>query len=421
VRTTQYDVYDKLKVLIRDYLDYEGVEKSNGKYRCINPTHKDDIPSMKVYEDHAYCFGCNTYFDTIKAYMTIHNTDRVTAIRSLCEIFKLKEPVAKSDVLEAKHVMLTAFNALKPVRYSPDTVMYLKSKGISLPAARSYGVLQFSKPALMDVVARYPHMSNLLGLDALDTDGFLYTVYDIDGMPIAFVARNFKIQPKFKNPKNNIIYNKSAELYGQHILASSAVVIVEGYSDALSAWANGKMNVVALGGTRINENTVTRLKSLGVDKVALCLDGDDTGMECMLDGMKKMLDAGFHTYGAVLEYGADPDDYFKSGVKLPVEPAYMVAWKLTRDIDKTMEYIELDESESAVETLAELSGMSTQEIALRIANELYSRARPLRTMLNNALAAQEQLKRYREVLRSVGKKADIQAIMDFDTGRNLDI
>ena len=36
--------------------------KIGKKIRCINPQHEDEEPSMQVYEEHAYCFGCGYLF-----------------------------------------------------------------------------------------------------------------------------------------------------------------------------------------------------------------------------------------------------------------------------------------------------------------------------------------------------------------------
>lgn len=407
-------VLNELNTKIKDYLDYEGIEHVGDKYLCINPAHKETVPSLKVYEDHAYCFGCNTYFDTVKAYMVLHNTDRETAIRALCEIFKIDPPVSKQEIYEAKHVMYKLINELSTVKYSQQTIDYLHSKGITLPQARMYGVLQYSREVFDKIASEHRDIYDKLGLDVIDTDGFLYTIYDTDSTPIAFVARNFHKEPKFVNPRNSILYNKSSELYGQHLIKSQSAIIVEGYSDALSAWAHGMTNVLALGGTRLNDNTIRRLKSLGIQNIALCLDGDDTGRKCMLDAFEKLSKHDFALYGAILEDGLDPDMYFKSGKKLDIQPAYIVVWKLSFDLSKAVEYVTPENVKSAAKKLAQVSGFSEHEIGLRIANALYTRCRKYREEVENAKLALKKLERYKEALEFVAADTEFTAIMDIN-------
>lgn len=36
---------------------------AQGKVECVNPDHTDDTPSLQLYDEGAYCFGCDTYYD----------------------------------------------------------------------------------------------------------------------------------------------------------------------------------------------------------------------------------------------------------------------------------------------------------------------------------------------------------------------
>lgn len=401
----------ELNLRIREYLDFEGIEFRHGKYRCINPAHDDSQPSMKVYDDHAYCFGCNTYYTTVTAYMTIHQVDEQTAIKNLCALFKIDPPLTRAELNRLKWVVRYVFDSLSDVDYSPETIRYLKSKGIGLKAARYHGVLQYDEDVMQNVKAAYPAEFDLLGLVHLRTDGFLYTIFDVDGDPIAFVARNFKLQPKFKNPQNNPLYRKSFELYGQHLVKHESVVLVEGYSDALSAWAHGKMNVLALGCASVSDGTVRRLRSLGVKRVALCLDGDDTGGEGTVRGVKKLIEAGFETYAAVLKAGEDPDDYFLRNERLPIEPPEVAVWKLTKDLSQALECVNLKDAGLAVDRLAEVSGITRNEIAMEYLNVLYSKASELKAKVEEAKEAERELSVLNEVMEVVKSKADVATLL----------
>lgn len=404
----------ELNARLEEYLQYEGIEKKNGKYRCINPAHRDENPSMKVYEDHAYCFGCDSYFTTITAYMTIHGVDEQTAIRELCKILKLPEPVTKEQIEEARYVMNKVVNALKDVRYSLEAEEYLKSKRIKFSAARAHGVLQFDSSRIEPIIQAHPDIARALHLHMLDTDGILFTIYDVDGSPIAFVARNFKKEPKFKNPPNNILYNKSYELYGQHLVRTKSAVLVEGYGDALCAWTHGKNYFLALGGTQINDGTIRRLKSLGIERIALVMDGDETGRQCLLRGLKKLYEADFEVYAAVLEPGKDPDDYIKNNVPIPYRPACIAVYEITGDLDQAVELINLQNAGEELRHLMEVSRASRKDVAVRFANHVYAKSSELRKQLEAYRKLNEKIDLYREALKIARQHARLPTFLDFD-------
>ncbi len=61
---------------IRDLL-----EVKRGVTLCL--WHDDHRPSMKVYDDHVYCFSCNKNADAIDIYMALNGCDFRTAVRAL--------------------------------------------------------------------------------------------------------------------------------------------------------------------------------------------------------------------------------------------------------------------------------------------------------------------------------------------------
>jgi len=406
---------EELYFRIADYLDYEGIYKRNGKYRCINPNHVDEVPSMKVYEDHAYCFGCNSWYNTITAYMTIHNCDRETAIRELCEIFKISQPVSRALIEEARYVLTKTLDILRSVKFDAKAYEYLQSKGVSPKLAKQYGVVPFVEEIIREMCRKHPDASALVGLDKIFTDGILFTVFSVDSSPIAFVARNFSLEPKFRNPANNALYNKSYELYGQHLVAGfKSVMLVEGYSDALVAWTKGKHNVLALGGTQINSNTIARLRSLGVKNVAICLDGDQTGKTCTLTALSKLQDANFSVYVGLLQDGMDPDEYFAKDAKIPIYHPEVAVYKMTQDLELACEYVNLQDASRAVDRLAEVANVSAERVAILIANKIYADSAILRREIEALTEKQQRLRIYKEAFDSVKSKIQTAGIVDFD-------
>ena len=60
-----------IKGHLKDYLDIQGVENSNGRFICINPDHADTHPSATIFNDdnggqHLKCWSCLPYHEKVK-------------------------------------------------------------------------------------------------------------------------------------------------------------------------------------------------------------------------------------------------------------------------------------------------------------------------------------------------------------------
>jgi DNA primase catalytic core len=92
------------------------------------------------------------------------------------------------------------------------------------------------------------------------------------------------------------------------------IVLVEGLIDALFCQAIELRNVVALGGTSLNENQVKLALSLGVERITLCLDNDEAGQkatDAAIDLILKV-DKDIKLYVASLPEGyKDPDELLR--------------------------------------------------------------------------------------------------------------
>ncbi len=55
----------------------------HGKIKCINPKHQDKHPSASIWNNRLKCWSCGAKYNSIDAYMLIHNTDFKTAVKEL--------------------------------------------------------------------------------------------------------------------------------------------------------------------------------------------------------------------------------------------------------------------------------------------------------------------------------------------------
>ena len=140
----------------------------------------------------------------------------------------------------------------------------------------------------------------------------MFPVCDMQGRVLGFGARKLGRArgPKYVNSPATAIFNKSELLYGAHharaaAAKAGAVIVVEGYIDALAMHQAGIVNTVALMGTAISEQQIGALKRLAPTAV-LMLDGDDAGAQAILRAGMLARAAGLEVLVASLPADIDP-------------------------------------------------------------------------------------------------------------------
>ncbi|MFQ6000554.1 MAG: DNA primase, partial [Anaerolineae bacterium] len=173
----------------------------------------------------------------------------------------------------------------------------------------------------------------------------IFPIRNIRGEVIGFGARALDdSQPKYLNSPETPVFSKGRVLYGidlakRAIRERDQVIIVEGYTDVITAHQRGFRNVVASMGTALTENQVRQLKRL-TKRFVLALDADKAGdaatrrglevaTEVFRDsvvpiplgrnliGYEARLDADIRI--AILPEGRDPDDVLREEAGLWAE------------------------------------------------------------------------------------------------------
>jgi len=117
----------------------------------------------------------------------------------------------------------------------------------------------------------------------------IFPIRDLVGRFIGFGGRALDDSlPKYLNSPQTAIFDKSSTLYGidrskSAIRKQNLAVIVEGYTDVLTAHQNGFDNVVASLGTALTEKQVGIIKKL-TKNLTLALDADAAGNMATLRG-----------------------------------------------------------------------------------------------------------------------------------------
>jgi len=325
---------------------YTTLTKAGRTFKGLCPFHSEKHPSFFVYPEQQswHCFGCNTGGDIFSFVMKKQNIDFGEALRLLAQragvtIPSRFEPQAEEKEKERLYQVNEA-----AAQYFHDLLLssptgkkardYVASRGLSLETITNFQ-LGFSPnkwEALKQHLLEIGYAENVLleaGLIVETEEGkkhdrfrnrLMFPIHDIKGRTIGFGARALDdSMPKYLNSPQTPTFDKSRSLYGIN-LASQAIrqqdlaVIVEGYTDVITAHQNGFNNVVASMGTAVTEKQIIALKRLTKNMV-LSLDADAAGEEAMLRCVdyENILDSELKVI--ILPKGKDPDNVIKEDAK----------------------------------------------------------------------------------------------------------
>ena len=70
---------------------------------CSCPFHGDKTPSMKLYPDHYYCFGCHAHGDAVDLVAKVRNLPQIEAARYLADAFHVPVVPPKRRSRDSPH------------------------------------------------------------------------------------------------------------------------------------------------------------------------------------------------------------------------------------------------------------------------------------------------------------------------------
>lgn len=294
---------------------YVPLRKQGRYFKAPCPFHSENTPSFVVYEDRQSwrCFGaCAEGGDIFKFAQKFHGwsfkealeelgkragvevrqqtpeqrakgeqNDRLRAlVKHAVELYHetLLNPAvpgadAALDYAHGKRGLSDATIARFQVGFAPDDWHFLHHQ---------FTALGYSEDDLLAV-----------GLLKRNDKGAVYDSFrarlmipirDDRGRPVGFGARALKPDdnPKYLNSSQTPLFDKSKLLFGldaakDAIRSDGAVVIVEGYMDAITAHQAGYANVVAQMGTALTETQLRLLVPNLARRVIMALDSDAAG------------------------------------------------------------------------------------------------------------------------------------------------
>jgi len=321
---------------------YTTLAKAGRTFRGLCPFHTEKHPSFFVYPEQQswHCFGCNIGGDVFSFVMKKQNIDFGEALRLLAQRAGVTIPSRFEPQAEEKEKERLFQVNEAAAQYFHDLLLsspsgkkardYVASRGLSLETITNFQ-LGFSPnkwEALKQHLLEIGYAESVLpeaGLIVETEEGkkhdrfrnrLMFPIHDIKGRTIGFGARALDdSMPKYLNSPQTPTFDKSRSLYGINLAAQAIrqqdlAVIVEGYTDVITAHQNGFNNVVASMGTAVTEKQISTLKKLTKNMV-LSLDADAAGEEAMLRCVdyENILDSELKVI--ILPKGKDPDNVIK--------------------------------------------------------------------------------------------------------------
>jgi DNA primase len=329
----------KDKIDLVAYIERHGVtlKKAGNYFKACCPFHAEKTPSFMVSADKQTwrCYGaCATGGDLFEFAMKQNGWTFGEALEALAKEAGVTLPASSSPSESAAHLrgyaLLKQAAELYAHQLTPTARAYLLQRGFSEVTIQHW---QFG--AAVSITAELLQLgyseADLLrvGLLGKADDGriferfrqrVLFPIWDKRGRVVGFAARrlNEQDEPKYLNSPQSEWFDKSGLLYGWHlalpaIRQTGQIVLVEGYTDAITAHQAGYTNVVAQMGTALTPRQIELLASAKPRQIILALDGDAAGQAAAQRSINGLIALSADVRILTLTSGKDPDEVLRAG------------------------------------------------------------------------------------------------------------
>jgi DNA primase len=360
------------------------LKRAGKEYRGLCPFHAEKTPSFHVNPEKGIykCFGCGEGGDVFAFLQKHKGLDFIDSVRELAHKYGIRLVETSEDRQEydrRSHMLLLYEQAaeyfahlLQDPREGAIAQQYLNARGVTTEIIERFR-LGYA-PHSWDGLLRYLTDNKKVAAQTLEEAGLvrrrpdstsyydlfrnrlMIPICDDQGRVIAFGGRTLgDDQVKYLNSPESPIYTKGQHLFALHLAKDSiknndAVIVVEGYFDAITAHEHGFDNTVATLGTALTDRQAKLLvRYTDSRRVYLSFDTDTAG-ERAVDRGVEMLNQIAEGIGLDLRVirvpgGKDPDECLRSdGGREAFENAVKIAPAL-------VDY-QLEKAISAVDTRA---------------------------------------------------------------------
>lgn len=329
--------------------DYLKLELRGKNYLGLCPFHQEKTPSFNVSREKQlyYCFGCGAGGDIFNFLMEIENLPFIEAAKILAERYgvpvpdKTVSPAQRAeeelrDQLFQIHEWTAKFfyYLLMEHQQGKEALAYFEKRGFTRATIEKFrlGYAPQGWTALFHFLQKKGYEPQLLEKSGLVLpsksgrseshydrfrDRAMFSIFNQRGQPIAFGGRVMQKDegPKYLNSPETLIFEKNQNLYGIHLAKdrmrqTKQAIIMEGYTDVITAHQHGIENAVASLGTSLTENQA-RLLTRYVEEVYIAYDADTAGQNATIRGLDILKEAGLMVKVITLPDQLDPDDFIR--------------------------------------------------------------------------------------------------------------
>ena len=371
--------------------EYTALNKKGSSYVGLCPFHNEKTPSFSVSEEKQlyYCFGCGAGGNVITFLMQKENVSFIEAIKYLAERANIKLDEAylseeeaqnnkkRSELLEILKESAIYFHYSLRAPEHQKALDYFLGRGLSMETIKHFGLGYASHQfnGLYEYLKNKGYSDSLLLESGLFLQGkqntemiydrfagrVIYPIFDLSKKVIAFGGRVLDGSlPKYLNSPENILFNKSRNLYGMHIAKqtkASYFILVEGYMDVIAMHQAGFDQTVASLGTAFTPGHAKLLKR-HTNEVVILYDSDGAGQKAALRAIPILRNEGLKVKVLLLQEGKDPDEYLKThgyeAMRELLEGAPSDLWFQIRTIERKFD---LTIPEEKVKFLQEIAGV----------------------------------------------------------------
>ena len=374
--------------------------KKGKNYSAVCPFHDDHSPSMSISEEKQIfkCFSCGAYGNVIKFIQDFDHVSFNEALQILADRAGIKINVSSapkttnySKYYDINSVVCTFYKNNLLSSIGNKAIEYLNSRGINRDLINEFDIGLSTTSQLGKMLSKKYNQEDLLSIDILKeyngrildsfTNRIIFPIKDEDGNIIGFSGRIYEKsdESKYYNTKETVIFKKSNILYNFHnakkeIKAKKEIILVEGYMDAIRLSSIGYKNVVAIMGTSLTKENLSKIQKLKCS-VVLNLDQDNAGKSANLVIGDELTKRNIKTSVIVFDDYKDSDEFILSKGKDAFDISYnnkipFIDFKLKhlksdknlKDSSEAAEYIN-----KAIESINELNDEILKELKI---NEL---------------------------------------------------
>lgn len=319
---------------------YVTLKKRGREYVGLCPFHAEKTPSFSLNAEKQvwHCYGCDAGGDLFTFVQRYENVDFSAALRMLAQRagVELREsPDARRQrsereaIFEANAVAQAYFASM--LRKDSAALDYLSQRGVTAETAQKFGI-GYAPDAWDGFVAA----ARKAGIDLAlaeraglvrarpQGDGYydffrhrlMLPVYNLTGEVMAFGGRALGDElPKYMNTPSTTAYTKGRHVYALNLARRAAaidgaLIVVEGYIDAIVLHQAGFANAVASLGTAFTPEQARELRRVAPN-LYLCFDGDAAGQSATSRSIDMLVDEGLTVEVVALPAGMDPDEYLR--------------------------------------------------------------------------------------------------------------